>query len=381
MNKKFGGIQKLCNFAPKTQTHDLMRYLLLALSILSTLAVARTRNATMSHSNAFVSADSAEIAENRQQGDMLLLYQRNTGGWPKNIDMEKPLDDDEREQVLADKTKEDDSTIDNNATTWQMQLLAKVYQKTGDQRYKDGFNRGLNFLLEGQYPSGGWPQVWPKGKGYQKSITYNDDAMVNVLVLLRGVSMSIGLFGGDLVDDEMRSRCDSAYQKGIECVLETQIIVNGKPTIWSQQYDNETLLPTFARSYELPAFCPRESARIVQVLMEMNNPDDRVKAAVHGAVEWMESHKIEGYRYIKASKDRTRHAELVPDPEAEPIWARYYDLQTEKPFVCDRDGIPHANLEDIGQERRDGYLWYDMRPKRLLKQYNNWKAKYEPDVK
>ena len=37
--------------------------------------------------------------EGRRIGDQVLLYQRVTGGWPKNINMSRPLTDEERAQV------------------------------------------------------------------------------------------------------------------------------------------------------------------------------------------------------------------------------------------------------------------------------------------
>lgn len=48
--------------------------------------------------------------------DLVLAYQRETGGWPKNIDMARPLDAGERAEVKAARN-ETDSTIDNGATT------------------------------------------------------------------------------------------------------------------------------------------------------------------------------------------------------------------------------------------------------------------------
>ena len=121
-------------------------------------------------------------------GDQILLYQRVTGGWPKNIDMAKPLSDEERTQVMGDKQKRDDSTTDNGATNMQLTYLARLYQATGQQRYRDAFRSGIDYLLCGQYDNGGWPQFWPNPQGYQVHITYNDDAMVNTMNMLREVA-------------------------------------------------------------------------------------------------------------------------------------------------------------------------------------------------
>ena len=71
-------------------------------------------------------------------GDQVLLYQRVTGGWPKNINMSRPLTDEERAQVLRDKERRDDSTTDNGATNMQMLYLAKLYQATQVERTRTG---------------------------------------------------------------------------------------------------------------------------------------------------------------------------------------------------------------------------------------------------
>ena len=74
--------------------------------------------------------------EARRIGDQLLVWQRNTGGWPKNIDMTTPLTDDQRQQIINDKMVTDDSTTDNGATTTQMTYLARLWQQTKDERYR-----------------------------------------------------------------------------------------------------------------------------------------------------------------------------------------------------------------------------------------------------
>ena len=161
--------------------------------------------------------------EARRIGDQVLLYQRVTGGWPKNIDMAKPLSKEERDKVEHDKARLDDSTIDNNATTTQVVYLARLYQGTGDKRYREGFRRGVEYLLSGQYANGGWPQFWPSARGYQLQITYNDGAMVNTMRLLRDIAEQQEPYGGKLTDKAMRKRAQEAFDKGLECILRTQI--------------------------------------------------------------------------------------------------------------------------------------------------------------
>ena len=318
--------------------------------------------------------------EARRIGNQLLLYQRVTGGWPKNIDMAKPLSDKEREKVLADKQKHNDSTTDNDATTQQMNFLARLYQSTKDVRYRDAFRQGVAYLLSGQYENGGWPQFWPEMRDYQIHITYNDDAMASTMMLLRDIAAQKEPYQGDLTDDQLRQQMTKAFDKGIECILNTQIVTDGELTVWCQQHDRETFLPAAARAFELPSYCTMESAMLTRLLMELPNPDERVKKAVHSAMRWFDKYKLTGYKVERTGHPGSadQNTKLVKDAEAQPMWSRFYDLELCEPFVCDRDGVPRRHLEQIGAERRNGYAWYTDRPIMLYKRYQKWAKKYDP---
>lgn len=313
-------------------------------------------------------------------GEQVLAYQRITGGWPKNIDMCRPHSTEEMEAVLSDRNRIDDSTTDNLATTTQMTFMANMFQATHDKRYREAFISGIEYLLSGQYDNGGWPQFWPNPEGYQVHITFNDGAMVNTLTLLRDVAGQKYPYDGSLVDEAVLARARTAFSKGIECILATQIRKDGNLTVWCQQHDRETYAPAPARSYELPSFCSQESAQIVSLLIQLPDPDDRVKAAVHGAMRWFDANKLTGYRLERTGIPKTPEADarLVADKEAGPIWGRFYDLDNCEIFVCDRDGVPRKSLEEIGQERRTGYSWYNSYPVDLYSVYNEWADRYDP---
>lgn len=317
--------------------------------------------------------------EARRVGENVLAYQRQTGGWPKNIDMARTLDDGEMAKVKEDKARRDDSTIDNGATTTQMTFLARLYRQTKDARYRDAVLAGAEFLLGGQYDNGGWPQFWPNPRGYQVHITFNDGAMVNTMRLLRDMAGRKEPYDGDLTDDALRERMRKAFDKGIECFLATQIVKDGEPSVWCQQNDRETYKPAQARAYELPSYCSMESAGITRLLMELPDPDERVKRAVHGAMKWFDAYKLTGLRYDRSPwNDGERSDRLVEDPQGKPLWARYYDLKYCEPYVCDRDGLPRRRLEDIGLERRNGYKWYGDEPAGLFPLYDAWADKHDP---
>ena len=319
-----------------------------------------------------------KTAEARRIGDQLLVWQRNTGGWPKNVDMVTPLTNQQREVIMKDKHVTDDSTIDNGATTTQMNFLARLYQQTKDEHYREAFQKGVHYILSGQYENGGWPQFWPTQRDYQVQITYNDDAMVNILMMMRDILQGKEQYAG-LSNDLMNKRIEKSFKKGIECILNTQIKVGDTLTVWCQQHDRKTLYPTYARAYELPSFCSQESAAIVRFLMTLPNPDERIRRSINSAMAWFEKTKITGYRLEKTGKKGEPGADtrLVADPNAGPLWARFYDLLNCEPFVCDRDGMPRKHLSDIGPERRNGYSWYNDRPATLYKNYEKWKNKWD----
>ena len=214
--------------------------------------------------------------EARRIGEQLMLYQRVTGGWPKNINMVTPLTQEQREQVMADKHRTDDSTTDNDATNIQMHFLARLFHATHDKNVRESFCKAVEYLLSGQYENGGWPQFWPNPHGYQVHITYNDDAMVNTMLLLREVAEAKAPFEPALTSKELLKRVGKAFEKGVECILKTQICVNGQLTVWCQQHDRDNFLPAPARAFELPSFCSQESASIVSLLMSLPHPDDQV---------------------------------------------------------------------------------------------------------
>ncbi len=358
--------------------HHLRLCLLAAAAILVALPAEAQRHERRVSLRAF-NPEFFKTDEASRIGGQILLYQRVTGGWPKNIDMAREMSAGERAQVLKDKERRDDSTIDNSATTTQMTFLAHLYQATGDKKYREAFCRGVEFLLSGQYDNGGWPQFWPDATGYHLQITYNDGAISNTLGIMQQMFNKEQPYAGDLIDDSTRERMRNAFDKGIECILRTQIVVGGEPTVWCQQHDRETLQPCKARAYELPSFCSQESARLVMLLMSLPSPDDRIKKSVHGAMRWFDKYKITGVRYQRAGfRGSNATTRLVADAGAMPIWARFYDLERCEPYVCDRDGIPRKRLSEIGEERRNGYGWYGERPRDLYSMYSAWADKYDP---
>lgn len=303
--------------------------------------------------------EAARIAAN------ILSYQAEEGGWPKNTDTSSKPYTGDRGSLKP--------TFDNGATTDELRFLARMYQTVKDERHEKAFARGLEYVLKAQYPTGGWPQFSPPGKQYHRHITFNDNAMVRLMLFLREVATTERYA---FVTAERRKVAQEAFDKGIECILKCQIKVDGKLTGWCAQHDELDYSPRPARKYELVSISGNESVGIVRLLMSLENPKPEVVQAIDAAVAWFEAAKLPGIKVEERKDKDEKDKAVVNDPAAPPMWARFYEIGTNLPIFCDRDGVPKKTLAEIGHERRNGYSWLGYWPQGLLeKEYPAWKAK------
>ncbi len=304
----------------------------------------------------YASAEALRIA------DLLLLYQRDSGGWPKNIDMAKPLGNGDR-TTLEKQKKENDSTIDNGATYTQLSFLARFFTAQPQDRHRESFLKGFDYLLKAQYANGGWPQFYPDLSGYYKHITFNDNAMIGVMKLLRDVAADKPAYV--FVDEARRAKAAKAVEKGIECILKTQVVVNGKRTVWCAQHDEVTLAPAPARKFEPVSLSGGESVEIVRFLMSIKNPSPAIVEAIEAAVAWFEKSQLKGIKWVDSV--------VIKDPEGGSIWARFYEIGANRPIFVGRDGVVKYDVMQIEDERRTNYAWYVDEPAKLLnKEFPKW---------
>ncbi|MFL9830620.1 pectate lyase [Flavobacterium sp. ST-87] len=314
------------------------------------------------------------------RGESILLWQRSNGGWGKAIpdlnDYNVAPTAQEKTTALATKNNTD-TTIDNGHVVTELRWLLADYKTTQNPNYLAAAEKAIDWLFLAQYANGGWPQYYPDKSGYRHQITYNDNAIANVMNLMWDIIK--GKNNLDLVNTAYKEKATTAFNKGIDIILKTQITYKGKKTVWCAQHDEVTLLPALARSYELPSFSGSESVAIVRVLMLVEQPSAAVKQAVKDAVDWFNGAKIFDIKTEKindSSQPSGQDVVVVAAP-GNVIWARFYDLTNNLPMFCGRDGIPKTTLAEIENERRVGYSWYGNWPSGLIgSEYTNWKAKH-----
>ena len=309
----------------------------------------------------------------REIADNFIAYQNEDGGWPKNIDWLAQLPTDSVKAALKESYKR--STLDNRNTFPQIEYLGDVYVLTREDKYQQAALKGLNYLLDMQKKNGGW-------RGWDvDAITFNDEVTTGALELFLKINEGDPSF--KWLDNSMKKQIYEAFNKGLDLILKCQYIQNGVKTAWGQQHDNETFLPVKARSYELPSLTANESCSILELLMSIPHPSEEVVESVKAAVAWLQKVQIKGLRVeqVALPADRIINHEypydkvVVKDRKAKPIWARFYELADNTPFMCTRAGQKVWKLADVDAERRTGYEWYGYWPEKIFKKYDKWLEK------
>ena len=354
---------------PKTR----MRTLIVVIA--SGLLVAHAANAAVAGARQYLknpdawfkTSDAARIEEN------ILSHQSDLGGWPKNEDTTaKPFTGD-RAHIKP--------TFDNNATTDELRFLARIQNAMHDTRSREAFERGFDYILKAQYPTGGWPQYFPPDTKYHRRITFNDNSMVRLMEFLRESCTSDRYA---FLDAARKKAAREAFDRGIGCILKCQIRVDGRLTAWCAQHDENDYSPQQGRAFELTSISGSESVGITRLLMSLDPPGPDVIRAVEAAVAWFRSAQLRGIRLVEkssGSSSKKKKRDVVEDAKAPPVWARFYDIRTNAPIFCDRDGVVKQRIEEISSERRNGYAWYGIWPAALLEtEYPAWRQKWAAKI-
>src|SRR4051812_43931420 len=307
-----------------------MTALLIAVTVTSILLANVPAGLLQKPAEWYAGDDAKRIAAN------ILSFQTELGAWPKNTDTTKAPYTDELKKLTP--------SFDNSATTDELRFLARVYQATKNQPYRTAFERGMDYILKAQYPTGGWPQTYPPPASYHRHITFNDNSMVRLMQMLREVARADDYA---FLDAGRRKAATQAFDRGVECILKCQITVDGKLTAWCAQHDEKDYSPRPGRPYELVSLSGAESVGVVRLLMSLEDPNPDVVRAVEGAAAWFEAAKLKGIRVVVQKDEKSpsgKNRVVVKDAAASPLWARFSEIGTNRPLFSDRDGVAKHDL-------------------------------------
>lgn len=322
-------------------------------------------------------------SEARAEADAVVSFQTPAGGWSKNQDRRIARlpgqrfsnDAETMEQNPANFDAPADrfwtfvGTLDNDSTWSEMRFLAKVAAQApgreGDA-WRASILKGVHYLLNAQYPNGGWPQIWPLEGGFHDSITFNDNAVAQAAMLLRDVAN--GAEGFDFVPADLEAQAAEATSKAIDVILAAQIRYGDRLMGWAQQIEPMRLVPTSARNYEPRSVASSETTDILIFLMGQQDPSPEVQAAIRAGIAWLEATRV----YDKSFEMTVDGRKLIDKPGAGPIWSRNYDIVTGQPIFGDKDQTIHNDVNGISVGRRNGYSWWNASPQKALDAFAAW---------
>ncbi|WP_243451006.1 pectate lyase [Sphingosinicella sp. CPCC 101087] len=260
-------------------------------------------------------------------GEALARGQHASGGWGYFIDFGGPASTRRWYETIgrnAWRMEEffhpaDDATFDDAGTVEAGIFLLRLYLEKNDPRFRAPLDRAIGFVLDSQYPIGGWPQRWPPDPDqpdYARMITFNDDvASENIRFLL----LAWQVFGGERIRD--------AIVRGMNAFLVTQ---QGPPQAgWALQHGLD-LKPAAARTYEPLALSTHTTAANVKQLMHFYRltGESKFLARIPEALDWLES--------VRLSPDQVREGRAFPT---------FIELGTNRPIYVHRRGSNAANGE------------------------------------
>ena len=180
------------------------------------------------------------------------------------------------------------ATFDDQVTTDAANFLLRLYVEKLDPRYKVPLDKAIQFVLDSQYPVGGWSQRYPLKHEFSKPgrpdytsyLTFNDEvAAENISFLLLCYRV---LGDRRLLDPIVR---------GMNFFLVTQ--QGPEQPGWSLQYTLD-LKPAAARTYEPRALATHTTASNIAHLISYYYLTGETKflARVPDAIDWLEARRL-----------------------------------------------------------------------------------------
>ncbi|TVQ76008.1 MAG: hypothetical protein EA380_09585 [Phycisphaeraceae bacterium] len=214
--------------------------------------------------------------------------------------------------------------LDDDVTQGSLSFLMKLDQAYSASWLTESITLGLNGMLTAQHSSGGWPQEWPTHpqRPYSAFMTFNDGTINDCIRVML-----------EAYDQYRDTRYMDAAVRAADYILSVQL--SEPHPGWAQQYDLQGR-PAQARTHEPPAICSSVTGRNIETLIEIavRTGDERYLLPIPAAERWL--------RRVNIGNN---------------IWARFYELGTNRAIYVGSNGRIYYRLEDIPKKYQMNYNW------------------------
>ncbi|MDR0845549.1 MAG: DUF6298 domain-containing protein [Tannerella sp.] len=224
------------------------------------------------------------------------------------------------------------ATFDDGSTISAAELLLRMYKEKNDPAFRPALDMSIQFVLESQYPSGGWPQRYPlmydhvfRGKpDYSSFITMNDEVCPNNIEFLIQCYQSLDL-------DTLKEPITRAMNLII--TLQQPAPYSG----WADQYTVADLKPAHARSYEPRSITASTTVETSYLMMDYYRLTGETKflSGIPAAIDFLESLKL-------PDSEVKRYGRTIPEKSGVLV-SRFIDPETGVPQYLHRKGSNVAN--------------------------------------
>ena len=249
-------------------------------------------------------------------GKALAWAQRKEGGWDHRCNVSHFV------QASKPVKKSGHCTFDDNISQGALTFLMKLDEVVDESWLTESIDLALAHLMESQFDNGAWPQWYPLRGGYHDYYTFNDNTINDCLRVMLLAHKHYG-----------REDCLASAKLCGDFFIASQIAA--PQSGWAQQYSHD-MKPAWARSFEPIGVCSAVTARNIRWLINLYlaTNEEKYLEPITKAIAWLDRSTI---------GDNT--------------WARFYELETNRPIYGDRDSKVHYDINEISEERRKGYGW------------------------
>ena len=210
------------------------------------------------------------------------------------------------------------ATFDDAGTSEASQFLLRLYLEKREREWRAPLNKAIQFVLDSQYPNGGWPQRYPLSHDaglhgqadYTGYITFNDDVAGENIKFLIFCHQTLGARDGG------GPRLLDAIRRAMDCFLACQ--QPAPQAGWGLQHHADTLKPAAARTYEPEAYATHTTAANIGQLFSFYRltGDRKYIARVPEALDWLESVRLPQ----RLQRDGRTHPTFIQPETNKPLY-------------------------------------------------------------